>query len=161
KGGRLTRYAELDQQMINKLLEDRDGSVWVGSLSSPTGRLCAIRNGSVQCYGEDGRFGQGVLSLCEYRGSLLAGAQTGLWRWKPDSPKLYPVSVPGFAITDLIEGNNGALWIAIGGEIRQLTDGKVEAYQLPAGGTFNPRKFLRDREGGLWIGTRGQGLAHL
>ena len=61
----------------------------------PTGRLCAIRSGSVQCYGEDGSFGRGVVSLYEdSAGNLWAGAPTGLWRWKPGPPKLYPMPEP-------------------------------------------------------------------
>src|SRR5215469_11283956 len=84
KGGRLTRYAELAEQDVVRLMEDREGSVWAGGLGVPTGRLCAIRNGVVKCYGEDGRFGTGVLSIYEYKGELWAGAFTGLWRWKPD-----------------------------------------------------------------------------
>jgi ligand-binding sensor domain-containing protein len=45
--------------------------------------------------------------------------------------------------------------------ILQLKDSKVEAYPLPVGGQINPNTLLRDRQGGLWIGTGGQGLLHL
>ena len=39
----------------------------------------------------------------------------------------------------LIEGDNGALLISMHGGIRQLVDGKAEAYPLPDGGRqFNP-----------------------
>ena len=58
--------------------------------SGTTGRLCAIRNGSTQCYGEDGAFGRAVWALYEdSSGNLWAGAQSGLWRWKPGPPKRY------------------------------------------------------------------------
>jgi signal transduction histidine kinase/ligand-binding sensor domain-containing protein len=160
KGGKLTQYAELAGRLIPSLLEDREGSVWAGTFGVPSGRLCAIRNGSVRCYGEDGSFGVGVFSLYEHRGNLWAGAATGLWRWKPDPPKLYPMTGPSHGIPALIDGDNGALWIARPGGIRQLVDGKDEVYPLPAAGQFNPTSLLRDREGGLWIGT-GQGLVHV
>ena len=44
-----------------------------------------------------------------------------------------------------------------------MVDGKVrEAYQLPvAMGRVSGFRVLRDRDGGLWIGTLGGGLAHL
>jgi signal transduction histidine kinase/ligand-binding sensor domain-containing protein len=161
KNGKLTQYAELAGQKIFTLLDDRQGTTWAGGLGVPTGRLCAIQNGSVQCYGEDRSLGQGVLSLYEYRGDLWAGAATGLWRWKPDPPKLYPMPGPVPEIRALIEGDNGALWIALRGGIRQLVDGKAEAQPLPVGGRFSAYKLLRDREGGLWIGTSGQGLLHV
>src|SRR5262249_21202117 len=59
KDGRLTRYPEVGDLSIAKLLQARDGSVWAGALTAPTGKLCEIRNGSVRCYGEDGLFGSG------------------------------------------------------------------------------------------------------
>jgi signal transduction histidine kinase/ligand-binding sensor domain-containing protein len=161
KAGRLVRYPELDGQRVITLLEDREGTVWAGGFGTPTGRLCAIRNDSVRCYGDDGRFGNFVLSLFEYKGHLWAGTETGLWRWKPDAPKLYPVSGPVPEIQDLIAGDNGSLWIAMRGGIRQLVDGRAQPYPLPTRGQFNPSRLLRDREGGLWIGTSGQGLVHL
>ncbi len=58
----------------------------------------------------------------------------------------------------LIEGDNGALLIAMRGGIRQLVDGKAEAYPLPgAGRAVHPHSLLRDRNGGLWIGTTDHG----
>ena len=92
KDGKLTHYPELAGQTVLALLEDREGTVWAGGYATPTGRLCAIQNGSAQCYGEDGSLGRGVLSLYEDSGgNLWAGAATGLWRWKPGPPKLYPM----------------------------------------------------------------------
>ena len=153
KDGKLTHYPELAGQSVVTLLEDREGTIWAGGWAAPTGRLCAIQSGSVQCYGEDGSLGHGVLSLYEDSGgNLWAGAATGLWRWKPGPPKLYPMPAPEIAA--LIEGDNGALWIAMRGGIRQLVDGKAEAYPLPGvGRQFKATRLLRDRDGGLWIGT--------
>src|ERR1700731_2897367 len=49
KDGKLTQYPELAGQAIAALLEDRDGTVWAGGWTWPTGRLCAIQSGRVQC----------------------------------------------------------------------------------------------------------------
>jgi signal transduction histidine kinase/ligand-binding sensor domain-containing protein len=161
KDGKLIHYPELAGQVVASLLEDRQGTIWAGGLGVPTGRLCAIQGPKTQCYGADGSFGLAVLSLYEYKSNLWVGAGTGLWRWKPDPPKLYPAPSPVPEIQALIEGDNGALWIAMrGGGIRQLVDGKIQAYPLPVG-EFDPLRLLRDREGGLWIGTSGQGIAHV
>jgi ligand-binding sensor domain-containing protein len=163
KDGKLTHYPELAGQFVVTLLEDREGTIWAGGVVNSTGRLCEIQNSRAQCYGEEGSLGRAVLSLYEdHRGNLWAGAATSLWRWKPGPPKLYPMpeSVP--EIYALIEGDNGALLIASRGGIRQLIDGKAEAYALQgAEQQFTPNRLLRDRHGGLWIGTTDRGLLHV
>ena len=44
---------------------------------------------------------------------------------------------------------------------RRLVDGRVEAFSLPGVGQVSPNKLLRDRDGGLWVSTRSQGLLHI
>ena len=63
KDGKLTHYPELDGQIIEALLEDREGTIWVAGWAPSVGRLCRIQSGNTQCYGEDGRFGSGVTAL--------------------------------------------------------------------------------------------------
>jgi ligand-binding sensor domain-containing protein len=160
KDGKLAHYPELAGQAVVSLFEDREGTVWAGESATPDGgRLCAISRRSVECSGDDGRFGSGVTSLHEdSAGNLFAGAVTGLWRWKPDPPKLYPM--PDRPLE--LESDNGALLISTRSGIRRLVDGKADAYQLPGPvGKYTPVRLLRDRDGGLWIGTNGQGLLHV
>jgi len=163
KDGKLTQYPELGGQTVDALLEDREGTVWAGGFVALTGRLCAIQSGSFQCYGEDGSLGRYVGSLHEdSRGNLWAGTTNGLWRWKPGPPKHYPTPDPVDTFQVLSEGDNGALLIATRSGIKHLADGKVEAYPLPSTGPqFKPNKLFRDRNGGLWIGTRDRGLVHV
>jgi len=163
KDGKLTHYPELAGQYVLALLEDHEGTVWAGATATPAGRLCAIPSGSVQCYGQDGSLGRQVVSLFEDRqGNLWAGAATGLWRWKPGPPRLYPLSSPAPSIGALNEGDNGALLISIRKGVIQVVGGKAEAFPLPgAGRQFAPFNLLRDRDGGLWIGTRDRGLLHM
>lgn len=162
KDGKLTHYPELAGQAVDSLLEDRDGTVWAGGNGIPAGRLCAMQGGSTRCYGEDGSLGRGVLSLYEDSGgNLWAGATSGLWRWRTGPPRFYPMANAPAEITSLVEGDNGALWMAMPGGMRQLVNGKAEAYALPGiGRQLTPLRLLRDRNGSLWIGTQ-QGLLHL
>src|SRR5215469_14990798 len=60
KDGKLAHYAELDGRFIFAILEDREGTVWASGFQVPNGRLCAIQNASVHCYGDDGSLGWGV-----------------------------------------------------------------------------------------------------
>jgi len=159
-GATLTRHPQLAGQSVWTLMEDRDGTVWAGGqAATPAGKVCAIRGGSVQCFGEDGRFGRYVETLFEDRGrNLWVGSTSGLWQWRPGPPRLYPMPD---RVEGLIEGDNGAVTIAMLTGIRQLMQGKSEPYLLAGAPRFSPRSFLRDRDGGLWIGTADRGVVHV
>jgi len=93
KDGKLTHYPELDGHYIYKILQDREGTIWVSGVTVPNGKICAIRNGNVHCFGEDGTLGRGAMNLYEdSKGNLWAGVVDGLWRWKPGPAKFYPLS---------------------------------------------------------------------
>src|SRR5262249_52412038 len=70
KNGKVTHYPDLARAVVRRLLEDHEGTVWVGTLGTPTGKLCTIRTSSVQCE-DDRRFSQGVFSLYEDRNRIL------------------------------------------------------------------------------------------
>jgi signal transduction histidine kinase/ligand-binding sensor domain-containing protein len=164
KGGKLTPYAELAGQYIDELLEDREGTVWVGGAAyPPPGKLCAIQNGSVQCFGTDGALGTGVAGLYEdSKGNLWAGVKNGLWRWKPGPPKFYPLPGEDYGIQAIGEEADGTLLVGRKGGIYRFVDGKTKVYPFP--GTvrqFKAERLLRDRDGGLWIGTYDRGLVHV
>jgi signal transduction histidine kinase/ligand-binding sensor domain-containing protein len=163
KDGKLTQYAGLAGQ-FNALFEDREGTIWAGMWTVSTGRICAIQNGTVRCYGEDGRFGRGVYSLYEdSAGNLWLGAATGLWRWKPGPPQLYPIPDAALGgIYSLVEGDNGVLLMAMRAGIKRFVKPNSEVYPLPgARRRFTPYRMLRDRNGGLWIGTEEGALLHV
>src|ERR1700722_2578930 len=123
KDGKLAPLPDLAGQYVVSLREDREGTIWAGEIAPKTGRLCAIRNRGVQCYGEGGSFGPAVLSLYEGSdGVLWAGTSTGLWRWKPGPPKLYPTR-DSFGANSLIEDGDGAPLMAARGGIIKLGGG--------------------------------------
>lgn len=89
RNGNLIEYPELAQRTVFSILEDRDGTVWVSGAAVPFGKLCAIHDGSIHCYGDNGDLGVGVFTLYEdSRGNLWAGVKNGLWRWKPGPPQV-------------------------------------------------------------------------
>ena len=154
KDGKLSHYPELDGQVIEWLLEDREGTIWVAGWAPTVGRLCSIKSGKTQCYGDDGRFGNGVTPLYEDNGgNLWAGAINGLWRWKPGPPTLYPMPDPAERIYALVESDDGGILVAKHTGITKLRNGKSEPYPIPAELEFRPHRLLRDRDGGLWIGA--------
>ena len=161
KNGQLTEYPSLARRTVLALLQDRAGTVWVGGLAGPAGTLCAIRGDGPTCYGDDGSLGTVVASLYEdIDGSMWVGAATGLWQWTPGPPTRYlatPISRGG----KMTQGDHGAgLVVAVGGVRRiigkTVTDYPLHGVPLPlSAGTV-----LRDRNGGLWIGTTAHGLVH-
>jgi signal transduction histidine kinase/ligand-binding sensor domain-containing protein len=170
RDGRLTRFPQLDGVFVTSILEDRNGTVWVGGIApADEGRLCAVRDGRAECTGEAGRFGGFVWSFLEDdAGTLWVGADSGLWRWTPGAPKRFPI--PGLRIGDLSKGDDGQVVIGIRDKgLRQLIREKVEPYPIRAGRlaallderAVNSNKLLRDRDGGLWIGTGERGLVRV
>ena len=163
KGGKLTQYPELYGQGIGSLLQDRDGTLWVGAWGLPTGRLCAIQNNGVRCDGKDGILEHGVFGLYEdSKGNLWAGVSNGLWRWKPGPSKFYSIPDSSDSIRAFAEDDDGTLLIGTRTGVRRFVEGKIEAYPITgAVQQFQPIRLLRDREGGLWIASLGQGLVHV
>ena len=162
KDGKLTQYAELAGRYIFKILEDHEGTIWASGVAITTGRLCAIQNSGVHCDGDDGALGRGAFNLFEdSKGNLWAGVKNGLWRFRPGPPKFYPFDGEPNGIQGIGEDVDGTLLIGWNGGIHRLVDGKVETYPLSGiTGRFTARRILRDRDGGLWIGTAERGLIH-
>jgi PAS domain S-box-containing protein len=177
KDGKLTHYPQLDHHDVAALLEDHEGTVWAAGVMWETafsgpGKLCAVKGGEIQCYGSDGSFGFGVTALYEdSRGNLWLGAGNGLWRWRPGPPihympqELNQLANPGlvFPWEGFAEGDHGALLIGGRHGVKQFVDGKLKDYPLPFGALplNNWASLLRDRDGGLWIGTQDAGLLHV
>ena len=166
--GKLTWRPELGEHFVASLFEDREGTVWAGSLANP-GRLCAIKSGGAHCYGEDGAFGRAVWSSYEDgSGNLWAAAQSGLWRMRPGHPRRYPTPTE---LIGLSKADNGRLLIAVhGAGIMQLSGDNLEPYpirsainsnRLLSDRDLNSNRILRDRDGGLWIGAVERGLIHV
>jgi signal transduction histidine kinase/ligand-binding sensor domain-containing protein len=167
-GGKLSSPPAMANNFVASLFEDSDGTLWVSSLEEH-GRLCAMRSGSPQCYGQDGAFGRAVWALYQdSSGTLWAAAESGLWRIKPGPPRRYP---PGEALIGLNNTDDGQLLIAKhGAGLMQLVGDKVEPYPVRGPINSNPRlgdheidsnRLLRDRDGGLWIGSVERGLIHV
>ena len=168
KDGKLTRYDRLAGRFVSRIVEDRDGSIWVTAYFNLKWTLCVIRRGDGECYGDDGGPGAGAIGLYEDRSGRLwvgtAGATNGVWQWNPGPPKFHSLSTQDNGVRGLYEDHDGALLISRPGGLERFVDGRTEmAYPFPP----SKRQFdfsfpLRDRDGGLWLGSStGGGLLHI
>lgn len=160
KDGRLTQYRESAGLVIGSLYEDREETVWFAVHELSRGRLCVVRHGRVDCYGE-GILGNSVIALYEdHAHNLWASATTGLWRWAPGPPVKYAFPRGVTEANAITEDDAGTLLLATNDGLKRLAAGKIETYTLPGvTGQFRPNGFLRSSDDGLWIGST-QGLLH-
>ncbi|MBI5270624.1 MAG: hypothetical protein HY856_13210 [Burkholderiales bacterium] len=163
------RHAEVGMGFVTSLLEDREGTVWAGIIGEPS-RLCAARAGQIECTTAEGRFGSFVWSLAEDReGRLWVGAESGVWQWRPGEPRRYPMA--GLRVGDLTTTADGQVLAGVyGGGLMALAGDRLVPHrferagapgQWMAGDEIKSNKLLRDRDGGLWIGSSGNGLIHV
>jgi signal transduction histidine kinase/ligand-binding sensor domain-containing protein len=172
------RYPEIAKGFVTSLHEDRDGTVWAGAIDrdgtlwagvhTERALLCAVRGAQVRCTAPEGQgFGNSVWSVAEDRaGALWVASGTGVWRWRPGPPQRYPV--PGEHTGDLTTTADGDILFGVrGGGLRQVVGGRVVPHRFAlasrpgewlADRHIKSNKLLRDRDGGLWIGTEGLGL---
>jgi signal transduction histidine kinase/ligand-binding sensor domain-containing protein len=157
-------------RFVTSLLEDRDGTVWAGVMGEGHGELCAIRGGQPRCEAPRGGFGTYVWSLAQDGGGTLwVGAESGVWRWNPGEPRRY--RIPGPRMGDLTTTAKGDILAGmLGGGLLQASGERLVPYRFRRAGTsgawladrdIKSNKLMRDRDGGVWIGTASNGLIHV
>ena len=156
-------------RFVTSLIEDSEGTVWAGVLGK-RGELCAVRAGQVSCTAPEGGFGAFVWSLAQdASGALWVGAESGVWRWSPGEPRRH--AIPGLRMGDMTTTADGQVLAGIQrGGILQLAGDRLVPYRFRRAGKpddwladdeVRSNKLLRDRDGGLWIGTTSLGIIHV
>jgi signal transduction histidine kinase/ligand-binding sensor domain-containing protein len=145
-----------------RMIEDRAGSVWVTRFTTRW-TLCEVQQARVTCHGDDGGAGAGAIGLFEDRRSnLWVGTFSGLWRWRPGPPHFYPLRQQLNGIQGLAEDTDGSLLIVDAGEIKRFADGQAATrFSFPSMQPLEAARLVRDRDGGVWLGTSTRGLVHM
>src|SRR5262249_48077511 len=117
-------------------------------------------------YGGDPRLGSYVAGVyADGGGNLWVRASAGVWRWRPEPSKFYPIAEgeQGVFQQALLEDDTGAMLVPTTDGIRRLADvGSVMAYPVPSSmRPFRADHAIRDRDGGVWVGGSAGGILHM
>lgn len=157
KDGALKRYPTVDVPQILTLLEDRQGTIWVGGTAGNSARLCAIGSDGVRCFGADGSLGRAVHRVYEdKRGRLWVATLEGVWRWSPGPPQFHAI---GGDKCGFFYGQDGGLLMLTTLGIARLDAGDATATVSPMYTRCGARPW-QDRDGAIWIATIDRGLLH-
>src|SRR5262249_3277351 len=145
KGGN----TQLQDNEIEKLLEDREGSLWIATYG---GGLSRLKNGVFTTYTtKDGLAGNFLSFLFEgSRGCLWIGTERGLNRWK-DHRFTTILSTPSAPDAFIHQDQTGNIWFAGNGHLYQIQNEKVTSFTIKDGlSSSSITAILDDREGNLW-----------
>ena len=175
KGRDITSQLELEGlRSLQAFSEGTDGSVWVvrGAHSISDAPLCHVTDRAVKCFGKaDGIPISPINSiLADGKGGFWLGGQTALVHWHDGVSEKYPIeglksNAGQSGIGSLARAPDGSLWVGIllagpGRGLGRLTKGVFQPFVTPSfdGSKLAVNSMIVDRDGNLWVGTRGQGL---
>jgi len=154
--------------------EDPDGSLWVvrAAANISDSALCHITKTAFKCLGK----AEGVpispidSILADGKGGFWLGGQTALMHWRDGASQTYPIealksNMGQHGVASLVLGPDGTVWVGMLAEgpglgLGQLKEGVVKPFRTP---TFDGSKvevfaMTFDRDGNLWVASRGKGL---
>jgi ligand-binding sensor domain-containing protein/uncharacterized membrane protein YphA (DoxX/SURF4 family) len=157
-----TKHDGLGAGAVTAVYEDLNSVVWVGTYEYRAGGVSRIEHGRIQTFGPtEGPAAIGVQEIYrDHIGQLWIGSQRGLMLWGSGLVLAVPQN-SSEEITSISEHPDGTLWLANGNDIISYSNQTITV-QTPRldKGRVRPHRILVDRDGGIWVATRGQGLFH-
>ncbi|WP_386069872.1 two-component regulator propeller domain-containing protein [Tahibacter sp. UC22_41] len=154
--------AALPVDAVQRLLFDRSGNLWLGTVNHGVLRL---RHGEVETLGSEvGLPNNRVAALFEdHEGSVWVGTNGGLLRLR-DAPFVSYTTEHGLTdnyVRSVLETADGTLWV---GTSRGLSRWQGDRFAAPTVGDAalndSVLSLAPDTAGGLWVGTYSNGLVH-
>ena len=146
----------------NRLLRDRDGSLWIGTIERG---LIHIHDGLTDTFAQsDGLSGDIVLSLFEDReGSVWVATTGGLDRFRelPVSTLSVRQGLPSDVTSAVLAVPGGSVWIGTHEGLTRWNGGKVKTYLRASGlPDDSVQSLFQDHSGRIWAFT-DRGLGYL
>ncbi|HWF98000.1 MAG TPA: two-component regulator propeller domain-containing protein [Steroidobacteraceae bacterium] len=146
----------------NKLLQDRDGGLWIGTIERG---LIHIHDGRTDTFTQaDGLSGDIVLGLFEDReGSVWVSTTGGLDRFRelPVSTLSGRQGLPSDVTSAVLAAADGSVWIGTHDGLTRWRNGKVKTYLRASGlPDDSVQSLFQDHSGRIWVFT-DRGLGYL
>ena len=146
----------------NRLLKDRDGSLWIGTIERG---LIHIHNGRTETFTQsDGLSGDIVLSLFEDReGSVWVATTGGLDRFRelPVSTLSVRQGLPSDVTSAVLAASDGSVWIGTHDGLSRWQNGAVTTFRQANGlPDDSVQSLFQDHSGRIWAFT-DRGLGYL
>lgn len=144
---------------VNRIIEDGEGSLWIGTASSG---LVRMNGDSVSSFkATDGLTDNKILALFEDReGSLWVGTASGLDRFR--NTKLITMTVkeglPSDDATSAISARDGSIYVLCSyGGLARIQNGKVVSTvtRIPGLPSIHGGALYEAKDGSLWLGAFG------
>lgn len=154
--------ADLPADAVQRLLVDRSGHLWIGTVNHGVLRL---RDGRIEALGSEvGLPNNRIAALFEDReGSVWIGTNAGLLRLR-DAPVVSYTTEHGLAdnyVRSVLQTRDGTLWAGTSRGLSRWRDGRFESMAATAPEFGDSVLSLADdAAGGLWVGTYANGLLH-
>jgi signal transduction histidine kinase/streptogramin lyase len=148
-----TRTEGLAENSVYAVHENRDGTVWAGTLSAGLSRF---KNGSFTTYTTaNGLASNTISSIAEASdGTLWVGSPNGVNAWSKGYWRLYSSreGLPPGSVNCLLPDSSGTLWIGTTNGLAFVTSGNVQTVEAPE---LHESIFgiEEDKTGSLWIAT--------
>ena len=145
----------------NRLLRDRDGGLWIGTVERG---LIHIHHGRTDVFTRiDGLSGDVILSLFEDReGNVWVATTGGLDRFRelPVSTVSVKQGLSSDATQSVLAATDGSIWVGAHDGLTRLKNGQTTIFRKATGLPDDaPQSLFQDDRGRIWVST-GHGLAY-
>jgi ligand-binding sensor domain-containing protein/signal transduction histidine kinase len=151
--------SDFSSALVTKLIEDRTGRLWVGTLNN--GLYCSTKAGDYRPVQREGPLPQSLISTVyeDQQGLIWVGTyRSGLFRIKPRTVvTLVPPGTGEVNVQTCCAAADGTLWLGTGGAgLFQFAEGKFRRFGEADGlANLHVCTVFEDHHTNLWVGTWG------